>query len=415
MKTQLVPRLIYSAVQLVTIVGLPATLLLCAAMVLQGDIGTEIVLRVEREEGHPGVPSATIHADENGKRYAVAHDTDKRVVICTEVADGNIEVNSRFQLPEDGVPTAAIPYGTGHLCVLDLRGKLWFFRNTEQTGWKAELVGVLKSPRKEILSGVQPCAYHPKCGVIFASAFGSDEIWVVSVNDADHPKLLQRVAGKRAGDVTDDEVGTHQETSVAQLESPGAMVLTKDGRDLYVLDFNTPSIVHFRVSQTDGTLTFASVYDRKTIQGEKRLIPHSILGPRAIAVSSDGKQVYVGGDGNSLGIFERDANSGAIKLSDVLFDEMPGLSAMDSIIAIQTSRDGKTLAVTCRDSHSILLFERDENDKLKLRRQMGPLKDKAFRGLSDAVPTTGKDTVIITSSGVVMAVVRSKEPQVREP
>jgi DNA-binding beta-propeller fold protein YncE len=415
MKARFTPRFIYIALLLVVAVGLPMALVLFAAMALQGVVGTEIVLRVEREEGHNGATSATIHADENGKRYAIAHDTDKRVVICAENADGIVEVKSRFQLPEDGVPTAAIPYGTGHLCVLDLRGKLWFFRNSEQTGWKAELAAAIKSPRKEVFNGVRPCAYQPSSGVIYVSAFASDELWVVSVNDPDHPRLLQRATGKSAVNVTDDEVGAHQKTPIAQIEGPISMTLSKDGRDLYLLNYTAATIVHFRVSNMDGTLTYASVYDRNTIKGEKRLIPHSISLPVAIAVSSDGKQVYVGGHGNSLGIFERDATSGALKLSDVLFDEMPGLSAMDSIIAIKPSRDGKTLAVTCRDTNSILLFERGENDKLRLRHQIGPMKDKAFRGLADAFPTTRKDAVIITSSGVVMAVVQIKEPHIKKP
>ena len=245
----------------------------------------------------------------NGLAFIAAHELDKRLVICRQSKSGDMETVANFHLPEEGVPGNAVPYGDSHVCVMDAKGRLWFFRVSLTTG-SVEQVKVL---RFEKIAALQA----PRCGV-----------------------YLRQTA------------------------------------TLYVSS-----------------------------------IPHSIVLPQGVAASPDGEQVYVGGLGHTIGIFNRDAESGALTLHDIVHTKVPGFSSLKYIVALRMTLDGRGLVVACRETESILVLDREANGKLKVRKEIAPKGDLAFRGLSDAVVTPDNDKVLFTSTGVILGAADARVAQ----
>ncbi|MGI8982314.1 MAG: beta-propeller fold lactonase family protein [Pirellulaceae bacterium] len=382
-------------------------------------LGDELLYKVPRLAEDNRAIVAGIGVFPKGTAFIVAHDTDKRLVVCKQGKTGDLETVANFHLPEDGVPINAIPYGDSHVCVLDLKGRLWFFKISLSTG-SVEQVKVMRFEKTGALRGPRPAAYSPKTATLYVCSGFSNEIWTLSVKDPNKPVLTQRATAAFPEALPAGEFGRPVELITDKIQGPVALAVSGDGRDLYLVNFTAPSgvtapsLAQFRISQEDGTLAYSQIYDRTTIKGERRLVPHSILLPWAIAASPDGEQVYVGGLGNTIGIFNRDAESGALTLHDVLFPQLPGLSALDYIVAVRTTLDGRGIIVTCKDTGTIFVFDREANGKLKIRKQVGPKGDKgelAFLGLSDAVLTLDNDKVLFTSTGVILGAADARVAQ----
>lgn len=360
----------------------------------------ELLYKVPRVTEDDQVTVSGIGVFPNGLAFIAAHELDKRLVVCKQGKGGDMETVANFHLPEDGVPVKAVPYGDSHVCVIDMKGRLWFFKISLTTG-SVEQVKVMRFEKAGALQGPGPGVYAQKTATIYVCSYTSNEVWTISVKDPNQPVLIQRVTAALPAALPAGEFSRPAELIAEQIQAPVAMAVSGDGRDLYLVNFTAPSLAQFRISQQDGTLAYSQIYDRTTIKGERRLIPHSILLPRAIAASADGKQVYVGGFGDTIGIFDRDAESGALTLHDIVQKKLPGFSSLKYIVALRMTLDGLGVVVTCGGG-SLLVLDREANGSLKVRKEIVAKGDTAFRGLSDAVATQNNEKVLFTSTGVIL-------------
>jgi len=347
----------------------------------------------------------------SGRAFIVAHELDKRLVICRQSKAGDLETVANFHLPEDGVPVNAVPYRDSHVCVMDAKGRLWFFRVSLDTGG-VEQVKVLRFEKIPALQAPRCGVYLRQTATLYVSSFTSNEVWIISVNDPNNPVLVQRVISDDREALPAAEFGHPLESTAKQIQGPTGLAASGDGRDLYLLNLTAPSLVQFRISQQDGTLTYSQIYDRTTIKGERRLIPHSILLPQAVAATTDGKHVYVGGLGNTIGVFNRDVESGVLTLNDVVHPKVPGFSSLKYIVALRMTLDGRGVVAACRETGAIFILDRETNGKLKVRKEIEAKGDLAFKGVSDAVATLAGDKVLFTSTGVILG---AADARVLEP
>ncbi len=376
----------------------------------------ELLYKVPRVSEDNRWSSSGIGVFPKGAGFIVAHQTDKRLVVCKQGKTGDFETVATFHLPEEGVPIRAVPYGDSHVCVMDVKGRLWFYKISWASG-SVEQVAVMRFEKTGALKGPGLGAYVPTTATIYVCSSPSNELWTISVKDPDKPVLVQRVTATFPQDLPAGEFGSPSELITKEIQGPVALTASGDGRDLYLVNFTTPSgetapsLAQFRISQQNGTLTFSRIYDRTTIKGEPRLVPHSILLAYAIAASVDGKHVYVGGLGDRIGIFNRNLESGVLELLDVVHPELPGLASLDYIVALRMTLDGNGLVVTCENTGSIFIFDREANGKLKVRKEIVGRRNLAFRGLSDAVATLDNEQVLFTSTGVILGAADAKVAQ----
>ena len=124
--------------------------------------------------------------------------------------------------------------------------------------------------------------------------------------------------------------------------SPGA------GSHVYVAGRNDGAVGIFNRDATSGALTFSEV--RQDARG--------LNGPGGLAVSPDGSHVYATGNNNdALVVFDRDGGTGAISFVEVLRDaDHNGLSAAR---AVAVSPDGGHVYVAGHDDNAVAMFRRD--------------------------------------------------------
>ncbi|MDQ8182898.1 beta-propeller fold lactonase family protein [Pelagicoccus sp. SDUM812005] len=149
-------------------------------------------------------------------------------------------------------------------------------------------------------------------------------------------------------------LGVYEEgdQGVEELSSPHALALSPDGKSLYVALFSNEIIVFDRDSSS-GLLTYKSRLSY--LAGESRKESN-----RALALSPDGKYLYVASWNNdAISVFSRDTSTGAITHQTNLFNGASGVSNLDGPHAISISSDGAYLYVAASSSHSVTSFERD--------------------------------------------------------
>lgn len=149
-------------------------------------------------------------------------------------------------------------------------------------------------------------------------------------------------------------LGVYEEgdQGVEELSAPHALVLSPDGKSLYVALFSNEIIVFDR-NASSGLLTYRSRLSY--LGGESKKV--SI---RAMALSPDGKYLYVASWNNdAISVFSRDTETGTITHENDLFDETRGVSNLDGPHAISISSDGAYLYAAASGSHSVTSFERD--------------------------------------------------------
>ncbi|WP_406694298.1 PKD domain-containing protein [Singulisphaera sp. Ch08] len=126
---------------------------------------------------------------------------------------------------------------------------------------------------------------------------------------------------------------------VTQMSNPVAVALSPDGTSVYVTSKRDSSVVAFRRSPVSGTLTFVqSLRDGSAgVQG--------IGGAVRVVVSSDGKYVVVAGGTDTLGVFGRDASTGALIILQQLRDGAGGMTGINGVSDLDI-RGGKLYVST---------------------------------------------------------------------
>ncbi len=149
-------------------------------------------------------------------------------------------------------------------------------------------------------------------------------------------------------------LGVYEEgdQGVEELSNPHALALSADGKNLYVALFKNEIIVFDRDSSS-GLLTYKSRLSYLTGESKKESI-------RSMVLSPDGKYVYVASWNNdAISAFSRDTESGAIVHKKDVFNGAGGVSNLDGPHAISISQDGAYLYVAASSSHSVTSFERN--------------------------------------------------------
>lgn len=151
-------------------------------------------------------------------------------------------------------------------------------------------------------------------------------------------------------------LGVYEEgdQDVEELTGPHALALSPDGKNLYVALWSNEIIVFDRNSSS-GLLTYGSKLSY--LEGETKK-----ESPRAMALSPDGKFMYVASANNdALSVFSRDTETGAIEHDENVFDDSNGVSDLDGPHAISISSDGAYVYIAAVSSDSVTSFERDSD------------------------------------------------------
>ncbi len=138
---------------------------------------------------------------------------------------------------------------------------------------------------------------------------------------------------------------------VEELTQPHALALSPDGKNLYVGLYGHEIIVFDR-NAANGLLTYKSRVPF--------LVGQSDTSAPALALSPDGKSLYVASwNDDAISVFSRNTETGAIVLASDVFNDAGGVSDLDGPHAISISSDGAYVYVATTVSHSVTSFERN--------------------------------------------------------
>lgn len=191
------------------------------------------------------------------------------------------------------------------------------------------------------------------------------------------------------------------ETSPMQgLDDLGSVAVSPDSHHIYVTGGFDTVTVFSRDAASGGV---SVVEEQRGTHGVEGLIY-----PDPIAVSPDGKHVYVGTLTGALVIFTRDLQRGSLTATGLLRDGVDGADGLDAIRGLSISPDGRNLYVAASDDDSIAVFDRNSDLGLLtfaqiLRDGSGPVRglDGAY---SVAVSSDGKRVYTASADSSSMVV-----------
>ncbi len=132
------------------------------------------------------------------------------------------------------------------------------------------------------------------------------------------------------------------------------VAVSPDGSFVYVVGQHDNSVVVFRRNALTGWLTFVEAL-REGVNGVDGL-----AGPLGLAVSPDGANVYVAsGDESAVTVFERDATTGRLTLSDLEKDGAVNLG-LAGIHSVAVSPDGAFVYAAGQSDDAVATFARNQ-------------------------------------------------------
>jgi 6-phosphogluconolactonase (cycloisomerase 2 family) len=142
---------------------------------------------------------------------------------------------------------------------------------------------------------------------------------------------------------------------VEGLAGADSVAVSPDGRHVYVAGDAANAVVVFQRAETTGKLSFVEVY-RDNVGGVDGL-----AGAEAVALSPDGRHVYVTGDvEHAVAVFRRDTATGRLSFVEVQRDGLKGVDGLAGAEFVAVSPDGRQVYVAGYEDHALVTFARDE-------------------------------------------------------
>jgi len=148
------------------------------------------------------------------------------------------------------------------------------------------------------------------------------------------------------------------------LKAAFGVAVSPDGVTVYVTGL-TGNAVNVFTRSASGALTPAGCLSSGTVTGCTDLGNTSLKGATGVAVSPDGKTVYVtGGIGNAVNVFTRSASgaltpAGCLSSGAVTGCTDLGNTSLDGATGVAVSTDGKTVYVTAAAGNAVNVFGRE--------------------------------------------------------
>jgi len=138
------------------------------------------------------------------------------------------------------------------------------------------------------------------------------------------------------------------------LDGPNNVAISADGKYVYVAGYHEDALAVFSRDAVTGQLTFVGAW-RNGIEGVDGL-----EGPSGVTVTPDGRHVYVAGlSSNSLVVFAQDSQTGALSFVQPVKDDVGGVEGLSGANSVTVSPDGAYVYAAGRNDAAIAVFSRN--------------------------------------------------------
>ena len=167
--------------------------------------------------------------------------------------------------------------------------------------------------------------------------------------------VFAAIAVAAEGQLTFNQVQKNGVTpGVTNLNGPRGVATSPDGKNLYVAAASSDAVDTFTRNPATGGLTYleADIDNVPPVDG--------LDGAYGIVVSPDGKNVYVSsGNDSSLVAFARDPGTGALTFIEFEKDGIGQVDGLSSALDLTISPDGKNIYVASQTDDAVSIFSRD--------------------------------------------------------
>jgi 6-phosphogluconolactonase (cycloisomerase 2 family) len=133
-----------------------------------------------------------------------------------------------------------------------------------------------------------------------------------------------------------------------------SLTVSPDGKHVYAAGYRHDAAAVFSRDETTGKLTFVEA-QKEGVGGV-----NGIGGPCSVAVSPDGRHVYVAGHwDHSVAVFSRDRTTGKLTFIEVQRDGVNGVDGLYVINWVTVSPDGKHVYAASYRDYALAVFGRD--------------------------------------------------------
>jgi sugar lactone lactonase YvrE len=150
------------------------------------------------------------------------------------------------------------------------------------------------------------------------------------------------------------------------LRGAGAVAVSPDGTSVYVASSQGQSITSFDRDPTSGALAYRGCIANAGLNGCAAPVHDSLAGARGVAVSPDGKSIYVASKlADSITRLDRDPTSGALTYADCIANAGangcadPAHDSLWGPADVTVSPDGKSVYVASAPGDSITRLDRN--------------------------------------------------------
>ena len=260
------------------------------------------------------------------------------------------------------------------------------------------------------LDGAYDVAMSPDGRSLYVASFNADSLTAFA-RDATTGSLRQLGGG--SGCIVEDPWGAACVEGIG-LDNPAAVVVSPDGRSVYVASYYSHAIASFARNRATGALTQLARPDACISASELEFGctgGEALGGATALAVSPDGRHVYVAAAlSNAVSVFARNASTGALRELGCIRDAGatgPGdpcaaAVGLDAATSIAVSRDGRNVYVASLGSSAVAVFARDRATGAlsQLPGRAGCVADVAVDGTcADARSLAGAFAVAVSADG----------------
>ena len=152
------------------------------------------------------------------------------------------------------------------------------------------------------------------------------------------------------------------EGGITAMPFPTAIAVSGDGRNVYVTSTGPQSsILTFKRNRRNGRLRFVNA----RIDGQGGV--EGITDPCCqIAISPDGRNVYVpGSQDDAIATFRRKGRRGILRFVNAKVDGQGGVNGLDEAIGVVASREGRNVYAIGNADNAVATFKRNRKGKLR--------------------------------------------------
>jgi 6-phosphogluconolactonase (cycloisomerase 2 family) len=230
------------------------------------------------------------------------------------------------------------------------------------------------------LGFVQSVTLSPDGQHVYAASSGDDAIAVFSRNST--TGALTFVENQRDG------VG-----GVDGLDGANSVAVSADGNHLYAASWDDEAVAVFSRNTATGALTFVEVH-KDGVGGVDGL-----NGALAVTISPDGKHLYAAGnDDNAVAVFSRNPTTGALAFLEFQKDGVGGVDGLSGAYSMAVTPDGKHLYVGGIGDDAVAVFSRNSTTGaltfLEVQRD-GVAGDDPFHGILSMTISPGGEHLYV--------------------